>query len=360
MRRKLLKTFLVLVGCAAVAASIAVYRIFLAPVTPAHESYFKIRRGWRLAQVADSLSAHGVNADPQPFVAAARLLRRAEKLKAGKYLIPPRSSNLELIRLFESGKALRQRLTIPEGLTAAGIAGLVQSELEIDSSAFVALVLDEDFADELGVAAPSLEGYLYPNTYHFFWGDTPRDVVTVLVKQFQQQVAESLIVRADELGWRLHDVVTLASIIEGEAAVDSERAVISAVYWNRLRRGMRLQADPTIQYIIPGPPRRLVHRDLAIDSPYNTYLHTGLPPGPVSNPGINSIVAALYPKPVGYLYFVARGDGSHAFSYTLSQHNAAKREFDRYRAKVRAANTPSPGVGGSGSRESSRGNETQP
>jgi UPF0755 protein len=139
------------------------------------------------------------------------------------------------------------------------------------------------------------------------------------------------------MGLSLHQTITLASIIEGEARVDSERAVISAVYWNRLRKGMRLQADPTIQYLIPGPPRRVLNRDLEIDSPYNTYRYAGLPPGPVNNPGINSVLAALYPRSAGYLYFVARGDGSHIFSYTLEQHNAAKREFDRYRVKVRAS-----------------------
>lgn len=337
MRRKVLRFFLLLLGSLVIAAAVWGYEIFLAPVTPVQESYFKIRRGWKLTQVADSLAAHGLLADRQSFITAARLIGRAEKLKAGKYLIAPRSSNLDLIKLFESGRALRQRVTIPEGLGAAGIAGLMQRELEIDSSAFMALVKDERLAGEMGIDAPCLEGYLYPNTYQFYWGDTARDVINVLVGEFHLRLPDSLIDRAKEIGWRLHDVVTLASIIEGEAAVDSERALISAVYWNRLRKGMRLQADPTIQYIIPGPPRRVLHRDLAIDSPYNTYLHAGLPPGPVNNPGSKSIVAALYPKPAGYLYFVARGDGSHVFSYTLSQHNAAKRQFDRYRASVRAA-----------------------
>jgi UPF0755 protein len=127
----------------------------------------------------------------------------------------------------------------------------------------------------------------------------------------------------------------LASIIEGEAIVDGERPVIAAVYHNRLRQGILLQADPTIQYIVPGPPRRLLNRDLAIDSPYNTYRYPGLPPGPVNNPGIASIRAALYPAQVNYIYFVARGDGSHIFSHTLEEHLRAKREFDKVRARVR-------------------------
>lgn len=340
MRHKLLlKILLIFFGATVVAVGILGYKIFLTAVTPPQESQFKIRRGWLLAQIADSLTARGIITDRQSFVTAVKLSRRAEELKAGKYLIQPRSSNLDLIKLFVSGKAARQRLTIPEGLTAAAIAGLIQKELEIDSTAFMALVEDENFTHELGIDASHLEGYLYPNTYQFYWGDTPRDVVTSLVGEFHRRMNDSLVVRAKEMGLRLHEAITLASIIEGEAMVDSERAVISAVYWNRLRKGMRLQADPTIQYLIPGPPRRILHRDLEIDSPYNTYLYSGLPPGPVNNPGIKSIVAALYPKSVGYLYFVARGDGSHIFSYTLEQHNAAKSQFDRYRARVRAAGT---------------------
>ncbi|MDZ7265633.1 MAG: endolytic transglycosylase MltG, partial [candidate division KSB1 bacterium] len=129
-------------------------------------------------------------------------------------------------------------------------------------------------------------------------------------------------------------ILTLASIIEGEAMVDSERVLVSAVYHNRLQRGMLLQADPTIQYIIPDGPRRLLNRDLRIDSPYNTYLHAGLPPGPVNNPGLRSIYAALNPAPVDYLYLVARGDGTHIFSRNLREHQIAKQKFDMYRKMV--------------------------
>jgi len=326
----------VIFGAALVATGFFGYKIFFVAVTPDEETQFKIRRGWVLSQIADSLRARGIIKSSENFLSAARISRRAGQVKAGKYIIPQRSSNLDLINLFVSGKAARQRLTIPEGVTAEAIAGLLHRELEIDSSEAMVLVKDKDFIDKLDIDAPSLEGYLYPNTYQFYWGDTPRDVIGLLVAEFRKRVPDSLVARADSLGLSLHQVVTLASIIEGEARVDSERAVISAVYWNRLKKGMRLQADPTIQYIIPGPPRRVLNRDLEIDSPYNTYRYAGLPPGPVNNPGIKSILAALYPTSDRYLYFVARGDGSHVFSYTLEQHNAAKREFDRYRAKVRA------------------------
>ncbi len=187
----------------------------------------------------------------------------------------------------------------------------------------------------LGVNAASLEGYLYPNTYSFFWGVSPREIIRTMVQEFYHHVGDSLRQRAAALGLTVHQALTLASIIEGEAVVDSERALIAAVYHNRLRQGILLQADPTIQYIVPGPPRRLRNRDLEIASPYNTYRYPGLPPGPVNNPGLVSIRAALYPAPVNYLYFVARGDGSHVFSRTLEEHLRAKRDFDRVRARVR-------------------------
>jgi len=349
--KSLLMVLLAILVMALVVAGYYGYKIFFLPVTGDQEVEFKIRRGWALSQIADSLAARGIVESPENFLAAAKLSRRAAQVKAGKYIIAPRASNLDLIRLFVSGKAARQRLIIPEGFTAEAIAGLLQRELEIDSTAVMNLIKDREFIDEVDIEAPSLEGYLYPNTYQFYWGDTPRDVISLLVTEFHKRVPDSLLARADSLNMSMHEIVTLASIIEGEARVDSERAIISAVYWNRLRKGMRLQADPTIQYIIPGPPRRVLNRDLEIDSPYNTYKYAGLPPGPVNNPGIKSILAALYPKSVGYLYFVARGDGSHIFSYSLEQHNAAKRAFDRYRAQVKASASRSSPVQASGQKK---------
>jgi UPF0755 protein len=183
----------------------------------------------------------------------------------------------------------------------------------------------------MGVQANSLEGYLYPDTYFFTYGVQAPEVLRTLVGHFWKVYNDSLKARTEELGWTVHQVVTLASIVEGEARVDSERALISAVYHNRLKRGMLLQASPTVQFLLPDGPRRLLKRDLEIDSPYNTYRYPGLPPGPINNPGRKSLLAALWPAPVRYLYFVANGDGTHTFSYTLAQHLRAKRKLDRIR-----------------------------
>ncbi len=316
---------------------VAAYVLFWAPVVPENlsEKAFVIRRGMSLPQIADSLMQQGFIKNRDRFILANKILKWGNQLKAGKYFLPPRASTLALYKLFRSGKAAQQRVTLPEGKTSADFAGIFRRNMEIDSAAFVRLAGDSSVAKELGVNASNLEGYLYPNTYSFFGGVSLPEIVRTLVQQFHRHVDDSLRQRAAALNLSLHQVVTLASIIEGEAVVDSERAVISAVYHNRLRQGILLQADPTIQYIVPGPPRRLLNRHLAIDSPYNTYRYPGLPPGPVNNPGIASIRAALYPAPVKYIYFVARGDGSHVFSRTLEEHLRAKRDFDRVRAKVR-------------------------
>lgn len=318
------------------AASATAYFLFWAPAVPKDSAPrdFVIYRGMLLPQIADSLQSHGLISSRDRFIFADKILQWGKTLKAGKYTLAPGASTLDLYKLFRSGKSAQFRVTLPEGKTIEDYAAILQRTMEIDSVAFVRLAYDSTFAKQLNVPAENLEGYLYPNTYSFAWGVPAPDIIRTVVQEFHQQVNDSLRLRAEALGMSLQHVLTLASIIEGEAVVDSERTIISAVYHNRLRQGILLQADPTIQYIVPGPPRRLLNRDLAIDSRYNTYRYPGLPPGPVNNPGIASIRAALYPAKVNYLYFVARGDGSHTFSRTLQEHLRAKKEFDKIRARV--------------------------
>ncbi|MDZ7361726.1 MAG: endolytic transglycosylase MltG [candidate division KSB1 bacterium] len=324
--------FFLVIAAAGAAASL----LFWAPLVPKDSAPrdFVIHRGMALPQIADSLQSQGLISSRGRFIFADRILQWGKTLKAGKYTITPGASTLNLYKLFRSGKSAQFRVTLPEGKTIEDYAAIFQRTMEIDSAAFVQLAHDSTFAKQLNVPAKNLEGYLYPNTYSFAWGVSAPEVIRTIVQEFHQQVDDSLRRRAAALGMSLHEVVTLASIIEGEAVVDSERTIISAVYHNRLRQGILLQADPTIQYIVPGPPRRLLNRHLEIDSRYNTYRYPGLPPGPVNNPGIASIRAALYPANADYIYFVARGDGSHTFSRTLQEHLRAKKEFDKIRARV--------------------------
>ena len=217
-----------------------------------------------------------------------------------------------------------KEVTIPEGLNLRQTAGILRRELHIDSLEFVSLATDSQFSEGLGFSVSNLEGYLFPDTYRFSWGTSSERAAQILVEQFWKIFTDSLRRRADEIEFSTKDVVTLASMIEAEARDGDEREMISAVYHNRLKRGMLLQCDPTVIYALPELDRPLLLEDLEVDSPYNTYKYPGLPPGPICSPGEASILAALYPASVNYLYFVAKGDGTHVFSSTLREHNNAK------------------------------------
>ena len=290
-----------------------------------------VPRGTSAQKIAELLREKKVIRSPERFLWAAKLHGARRDLKAGLYRLPLGESNSVLVQILRKGRVAEIKVSLPEGIRSRKMAGIFHRKIGVDSTQFMTLVNDTSFVKELGVNANSLEGYLFPNTYFFPYGVDARLVIQTLVHHFWNAYTDSLKERTKEMGWTVHEVVTLASIIEGEAKIDSERPVISAVYNNRLKRGMLLQASPTIQFLLPDGPRRLLKKDLEIDSPYNTYKYPGLPPGPINNPGIKSIRAALYPAPVKYLYFVARGDGSHIFTYTLREHLRAKRTLDRLR-----------------------------
>jgi UPF0755 protein len=233
-----------------------------------------------------------------------------------------------------TGKVITESITIPEGLRASKIAKIFEARFGIDPKQFMKLCNDSLFCHSIGISTSSLEGYLYPDTYRFNLNPTVEEIQKKMVIRFKEVFRDTLIQNMKKPGLSVHQVITLASIVEGEAVVDSERSIVAALYLNRLHLGMPLQADPTIQYLVQNGPRRLLTTDLRIDSPYNTYIYSGLPPGPVNNPGMASILAVIHPAPVGYLYMVANGDGSHTFSRTLVEHLRAKRRFDQIRRRV--------------------------
>jgi len=223
-------------------------------------------------------------------------------------------------------------VTLPEGLQSRQQAHILARVIGIDSARFVTLVHDESFTHSLGIASRNLEGYLFPETYGFYWQPDERDVVMRLVHQFQSFYDDSLQARARDLGWTMNQVMTMASIVEGEAVLAEERPIISGVYQNRLRKGMKLEADPTIRFALENGPRRILYSDLHVDNPYNTYRNRGLPPGPINNPGRASILAALYPLQHSYLFFVANGKGGHWFSSTYAEHQRFVRQYRRMRS----------------------------
>lgn len=310
-------------------------RIFF-PLHPSKDQVLiRIKSGSSVKAIADTLAHQGVVSDGKYFILTTKIFGNSTKLKAGVFQLNKNLSPYQAMNRIVSGRVASVRVSIPEGYNIYEIASVFSKKLDIDSATFLKLTNDKEFISSLGLNIFSLEGYLFPDTYTFEWKTPEEEIIKAMVKAFNRNFNDSLKREVIERGWSPHQILTLASIIEGEAMIDSERAIISAVYHNRLKKKMPLQADPTIQYIIPdGRPRRLLNRDLQIDSPYNTYRYAGLPPGPINNPGIKSILAAIYPAPVDYLYFVAKGDGSHIFSRTLEDHLRAKAAFDRIRAKI--------------------------
>jgi UPF0755 protein len=218
-----------------------------------------------------------------------------------------------------------------EGLTSMEIAGILRERLGMDSTEFMRVVRDTALVRELGLRGPSLEGYLYPDTYLFSTNTDLRRLARRMVANWRMHLPDNAEAAAQTLGLTLHEVMTIASIVEWETATKSEARTISSVYHNRLRKRMLLQADPTVSYALGKGPSRLFYSDLKVDSPYNTYKYTGLPPGPINNPGRHSIDAALHPEQTGYLFFVSQGDGTHAFTTKFSDHLSAKEVLDDLR-----------------------------
>ena len=294
-----------------------------------------IPKGASLLSISNSLKNQHILTNEKTFLMAVKLLGHETNFPAGKFTLLEPKTNLRIIKQLVTGKSILKKVTLLEGWTMKKIAGVLESELGINKMDILSICKNQIFIKNQGIPSKTLEGFLFPETYFFQESDSPEEILSQLTKEYKNNVPEELKNRADSLGFSELEMITLASIIEGEAIYNSERSTISAVYHNRLKLGMKLQADPTIQYIIKDSPRRLLNKDLKIDSPYNTYLHNGLPPAPVNNPGKASILAALFPEENEFLYFVARGDGYHTFSKTQEEHNRAKREFQKFRRKHR-------------------------
>ncbi len=293
-----------------------------------------IPRGSSLNDIAQILEESGIVENASTFVYAAKFSGVEKELKAGQYLLPRRASNYQVLHILESTRPQSVKVTIPEGKDLRFIIRVIRSRIPIDSARFVKTVNDTGLARELGIPDSSLFGYLMPNTYFFDPGANEKDIVRTMVKEFHHVYNSELEQRARQLRMSRRQIVTLASIIEGETGNDQERFLVSSVYHNRLRKNMLLQADPTVQFIIPDGPRRLYTKDLELDNPYNTYRFAGLPPGPINNPGKESILAALYPEQSEFLYMVADGEGKHIFSRSLEEHLIARRHLDKVRRRL--------------------------
>lgn len=297
-----------------------------------------IPRGASLRTAADSMAASGVIRTALLFRVYARIDGGDRQIQAGTYLLRRGTAWKDVVRAMNGGTAIINRVTIPEGFTIAQITPVLVRALGTTADSVDVAVHDSALRARLDDPAATLEGYLFPDTYVFAPGTSAREAVTEMVKRFQREWKPEYDTEAQALGYSRHQIVTMASIVEKEARVPEERPVIAAVYYNRLKDGMPLQADPTVQYALGHHTERVLYRDLTIDSPYNTYLHLGLPPGPVASPGGASLRAALHPANVPFLYFVAAPDGHHEFRATMAGHEQAKRAV---RAEREADSAPS-------------------
>lgn len=306
---------------------------FYRPVkTQPNTVIFEVERGQSVVEIADNLEKKGLIKKTWPFLLGYRIFFPGLSLKAGEYAIAIPDSPKNILRTLSEGNVYLRSITIPEGLIIPEIADLLDSEGFADKEDFLEDAEDPSLIRDLDKEAENLEGYLFPETYRFAKGSSPEEIVAAMVYQFKTVFTQDWTDRAGGMGMTVRDVVTLASLIEEETSLVEEKNIISSVFHNRLNRGMRLECDPTIIYALKMDGKydgRLLTRDLKYDSPYNTYLHPGLPPGPIANPGQDSLEAALYPADEKYLYFVSKNDGSHYFSRTFREHVNAVNKYQR-------------------------------
>jgi UPF0755 protein len=282
-----------------------------------------IPRGANLRVAAESLQKAHIIRYPAVFRLYGMVRGKDRSLRAGTYIISPKLSWGEVLDVLHGGKSVEQRITIPEGWSLEQIVPQLARVLGAPLDSVHVAVRDTALLHALDVPTETLEGYLFPDTYVFPDGTTPRTAVKLMVDRFTQVWQPQWDQQLQARAMSRNDVMALAAIVEKEARLPEERPVIAAVYLNRIKAGMRLQADPTVQYAIGHHVSRVLYKDLEIDSPYNTYRNKGLPPGPIASPGRPSIVAALNPANVPYLYFVAHPDGHHEFTSTFTAHAAA-------------------------------------
>ncbi|HYW31648.1 MAG TPA: endolytic transglycosylase MltG [Gemmatimonas sp.] len=288
-----------------------------------------IPRGATVRTVSDSLVSTGIITSPRAFRFYASLGNKDRAIKPGQYEFVRGQGWSSVLATLVKGRGASRTVVVPEGFDIRAIAPLLAKALGVPEDSVRAAAADAEWRRKLDVPAETLEGYLFPATYTFSVGTTAREAVTAMLERFETVWKPEWNARLTALGITRHEAMTMASIVEKEARKAEERPIISAVYWNRVKIRMPLQADPTVQYALPAHTERVLYRDLEVDSPYNTYRNAGLPPGPIASPGEASIAAALAPANVPYLYFVAHPDGHHEFRTTFAEHERAIAEVRR-------------------------------
>jgi UPF0755 protein len=309
--------------------SVAFYHYLVHPAkTGMPDHVFLVREGATLREVADGLEKKEIISNKTLLLLWCRITGYGAGIKVGEYRLNSNMPPLKILDILSKGRVITYSVTIPEGFDITQIAQELEKKGLADRTEFTALATDPVIAREYGLTSPSLEGYLYPDTYRFSRGWPPLSIIDVMVKRFFE-IISSLQEEIEASDMTLEQIITLASVIEKETGMGEERPIIASVFLNRLKKGMRLESDPTVIYGIKNFNGNLTKKDLTQSTPYNTYVIRGLPPGPIASPGKASIHAVLFPAETAYLYFVSKNDGTHQFSTTLAEHNRAVNTYQR-------------------------------
>ncbi len=292
-----------------------------------------VKPGQSFSEIVGQLQTAGLIWHPERFRWLAYLRGDERRIRAGEYVLRASMSPRAILDTMVQGRSLLHKVVIPEGASVSMIGQIIEEAGLVSQEGFVSMASDARLMNSLGFDCDSLEGYLFPETYHFPKGVDAEEITRKMVAHFRSVFTAAWAERASELGFSMHQVVTLASIVEKETARPEERPLIAAVFLNRLKRGMRLESDPTVIYGIKDFDGNLTRKDLKSPNPYNTYQIRGLPPGPIASPGRESVKAVLYPSKASFLYFVSKNDGSHHFSRSLSEHNAMVNRYQRRRSR---------------------------
>jgi UPF0755 protein len=285
--------------------------------------------GTAFTKVAHLLKAKGLLGPEWFFQMLGRVQQLDRKIIPGEYELHPGMRPTELLAKLVEGDVYQHSVTIPEGYNVVQIAEMLHQKGLADKHEILRLNRDSAFITSVNVMAPTLEGYLFPDTYRFARYMPPEFILRTFINRFHEMVTPELHAQAKAMGMTLQEVLTLASVVEKETGLASERSLVSGVFHNRLKKNIPLQSDPTVIYALEYFDGNIRKEDLSVNSPYNTYRVRGLPPGPIANPGLAAIQAALYPTPSDFVYFVSRNDGSHKFSATLAEHNKAVDKYQR-------------------------------
>jgi len=296
-----------------------------------------VPEGATLDKTAGLLEEQGVIRFSLVFARMARVMGKDRSIRAGEYSLHSSMSPREVLRILCRGEVVLHKITVPEGFSVKQIATLIEERGFASRENILAESREVGFIKAFGFEGNSLEGYLFPDTYHFAMGIPPGEILKAMVQRFHSVYGPALRARQAEKGLRLHEVVTMASIVEKETSSRKEMPLIASVLANRLRIGMPLQCDPTVIYGIEDFDGNLTRKHLRTPNPYNTYVNKGLPPGPICNPGLDALKAVLSPADTAYLYFVSKNDGTHLFSPTLKEHNRAVEKYQKRRGKSRGA-----------------------